>query len=350
MSYFRENIEALAAYVPGEQPAPGEKVVKLNTNENPYPPSPAAMEALRAAEGDSLRRYPHPYAQMAREAAGRVTGFPPEWILVGNGSDDLLTMLMRSVAEPGRKVVFPSPTYVLYQTLAEIQDAEVVEVPFDDDYHLPVDALAQANGAVTLIANPNSPSGTRADNDALADLAGKLQGLLVVDEAYVDFADGDALALVREYENVLVLRTLSKGYSMAGLRLGFGVAQPGVIDGLSKVKDSYNVNALSCLIGAAALDDQAWKDANAAKIRASRDRLTEALEALGFRVLRSQANFLLARPSSRRAGELYEGLKRRGILVRYFDRPHLADKLRITVGTDEQNAALIAALKEIAAE
>jgi len=347
MSYFRDNIDAMNAYVPGEQPAPGATVVKLNTNESPYPPSAAALAVLRDFDDDLLRRYPHPYAQTFREAAAEVLGFESDWILPGNGSDDLLTMLMRSIAERGRPVVFPMPTYVLYRTLAEIQDAEVVEVPFDDEYNLPVDGLAEAGGAVTLVANPNSPSGTMASNDQLADLAGRLDGVLVVDEAYVDFADSNALDLVRRFDNVIVLRTLSKSYSLAGLRLGFGVACPGLLDGLAKVKDSYNVNALSCAVGAAAMRDQAHMTANTRRIRASRAKLTGDLEALGFAVLPSQSNFLLARPAGGEGAALYEALKARGILVRYFNEPRLDDKLRITVGADEQNAALIDALTDI---
>ena len=347
MSYFRDSIDAMSAYVPGEQPAPGAKVVKLNTNENPYPPGAGALAVLRNFDNDLLRRYPHPYAQAFREAAGEVLGFDSDWILVGNGSDDLLTMLMRSIAEPGRRVVLPMPTYVLYRTLARIQDAEVVEVPFDDEYNLPVDALARAGGAVTLVANPNSPSGTMASNDQLADLAERLDGVLVVDEAYVDFADSNALDLVRRFDNVIALRTLSKSYSLAGLRVGFGVACPDLLDGLAKVKDSYNVNALSCAVGAAAMRDQAHMTANARRIRASRAELTAGLEALGFAVLPSQSNFVLARPAGGVGARLYEALKARGILVRYFNEPRLDDKLRITVGTDEQNAALIDALTDI---
>lgn len=346
MTYFRENIEAMSGYVPGEQPAADAKVVKLNTNENPYPPSPAAVGVLRSFDGELLRRYPHPYAERFRRAAADVLGVRSEWILAGNGSDDLLTMLMRSTAAPGRAVAMPTPTYVLYRTLAEIQDAEIVEVPFDDDYNLPVAALAAADAAITLVASPNSPSGTQAGCDRLADLAGRLGGILVIDEAYAGFADADALGLAERFENVIVLRTLSKSHSLAGLRLGFGVANPALLAGLAKVKDSYNVGALACAVGAAAIGDRDWTGANVAKIRASRAVLAESLQSLGFRVWPSQSNFLLAAPPVG-AGELYEALKARRILVRYFNGPRLADKLRITVGTDEDNAALVAALKEI---
>ena len=347
MTYFRQNIDALSAYVPGEQPPSDAKVIKLNTNENPYPPAPAALQVLRELDGELLRRYPHPMARAFREAASLALGVPADWILVGNGSDDLLTMIMRGCAEPGRRVVYPMPTYVLYRTLAQIQDAEVVEVPFHEDYSLPIEPLIKAQGAVTFIASPNSPSGTVAPVELLDKLAMQLSGILVVDEAYVDFADSNALELVKKYDNVIVLRTLSKGYSLAGLRLGFGIANPSLLEGFFKVKDSYNVDAIACAVGAAAIADQSYKENNAQKIKNSRTKMQEALQKLGFYVLPSQANFLLAQSPSGNAQSLYQTLKERGIFVRYFNQPRLADKLRITIGTPEQNEALLKVLAEI---
>jgi len=347
MSYFRDNIEKLAAYVPGEQPAAGEKVIKLNTNENPYPPSPAAMKVLRELDGDLLRRYPHPFAMKFRETAARVLGVGAEYVLVGNGSDELLSMIMRAMAEPGRRVVYAMPTYVLYRTLAEIQAAEIVEVPYDEQYNLPVDALAAAGGAVTLVCTPNSPSGTVAPTAQLKELAGRLKGVLVIDEAYTDFADENALELVGRCPNVVVLRTLSKGYSLAGLRVGFAVGKPDLLKGLAKVKDSYNVDAVACAVAAAAVEDQAHKTANVEKVKASRGKLAADLVKLGFKVWPSQANFMLVRPTDGNAERLYRELKDRRILVRYFKEPRLEDKLRISVGTDDQNAALVKAIAEL---
>jgi histidinol-phosphate aminotransferase len=347
MSYFRQNIDDLSAYVPGEQPPADAKVIKLNTNENPYPPSPAALRVLRELDPEMLRRYPHPMARSFREAASQVLGVPADWILVGNGSDDLLTMIMRACAEPGRRVVYPMPTYVLYRTLAQIQDAEVVEIPYHEDYSLPIAEMIAAQGAVTFVASPNSPSGTAASVELLDKLAAQLSGVLVIDEAYVDFAESNALELVKKYDNVIVLRTLSKGYSLAGLRLGFGVANPGLLAGLTKVKDSYNVDAIACEVGAAAITDQLHKNSNAQKIKDARTQLSGALQKLGFEVLPSQANFLLAKLPTGNAQWLYEICKERGIFVRYFNQPGLQDKLRITVGTPEQNEALIKVLTEV---
>ena len=347
MSYFRKNIDAMSGYVPGEQPPQGAKVVKLNTNESPYPPSPAAMKVLRDLDGENLRRYPDAMAGEFRRAAGNVLGVAPEWILPGNGSDDLVMMIARACTGPGRAAAYPVPTFTFYVTQARVQAAEIVEVPFDEDFNLPVDELAEANAAVTFVANPNSPSGTFAPVDRLDELAGRVSGLLAIDEAYVDFSEQDALRLAEKHDNVIILRTLSKGYSLAGLRLGFGVGNPGLLDGLSKAKAIYNVSAAACAVGAAAIEDQAHKIANAEKIKASRTKLTSELADMGFRVWPSQANFLLARPPGGDAGRMHQALKARGILVRYFNEPRLDDKLRITVGTDRQNAALVEGLKQI---
>ena len=347
MSFFRPAVDTLRPYVPGRQPAAGAQIVKLNTNENPYPPSPRALAALAAIEADELRRYPNPVSQEFRQAVADTLNLDPAWILAGNGSDDLLTMLVRSATGPDRPVVYPTPTYVLYRTLAGIQEAPVVEVPFDDDFVLPVAALAEARGALTFVANPNSPSGTAAPVSTLAYLADSLDGLLVIDEAYVAFADTDALDLVRRRPNVAILRTLSKSHGLAGLRLGYAIAPPAVIEGLAKVKDSYNVGAVADRVGAAAIRDTAHVRHVVDRIVGSRQTLAAHFERLGWRVWPSQANFLLVRPPAGDAARLHRQLEAFGVLVRYFDEPALADTLRITVGTDEQHARLLDALQQI---
>lgn len=347
MSYFRPAIDALTAYQPGEQPAAGEQLVKLNTNENPYPPSPGALAALQSVAADSLRRYPQPAADEFRASAAAVLGIDPTWIVAGNGSDDLLTMLFRSVADAERPVAFPAPTYSLYRTLARMQAAPAVEVPFDDTYALPVERLAAAAAALTIVASPNSPSGNRIPNADLDELAARVSGILVIDEAYAAFATGDALELTARRENVVVLRTLSKSHSLAGLRLGFAVAPPALLSGLLKVKDSYNVDAVSARVGAAAIRDTAHTVANVERVCASRERLSAALADIGCRVWPSEANFLLVRPPDGDARNVYERLKAEGILIRYFDEPMLADRMRITVGTPAQNERLLAALRQL---
>jgi histidinol-phosphate aminotransferase len=343
MEAFRAAIRAMRGYTPGEQPQ-DRRYVKLNTNENPYPPSPSVAQALTRVVGSELRLYPDPTAGALRAAASALYGIPREQILVGNGSDDLLTMLVRACIGPGDRIAYPVPTYSLYDTLAEIQQGEVVRVPFAADFRLP-SALADANAKLTIICNPNSPSGTLTPVGELARFAAKTSGLVVVDEAYVDFADETALALVGRTENVIVLRTLSKSYSLAGVRIGLAFGAASVLGELMKVKDSYNVNRLSIVAAVAALGDQDWMRDNVARIRATRGRLTASLRDLGYEVPDSQTNFVLARKPGVDQEGIYLGCKERGVLVRYFAVDGLRDALRITVGTEEEIDALLAALR-----
>ena len=346
MNYFRQAIATMSGYTPGEQPKPGTAIIKLNTNENPYPPSPKALEVLRNLDSEWLRRYPDPYSRDFCQAVSKALDVPADWVIVTNGSDDLLNILIRACAEgKERKVIYPMPSYVLYRTLASLQAAEVVEVPYPPDFQLPIDELVAANGAVTLIATPNSPSGHIVPLNDLRTLASQVSGILAIDEAYVDFADYSALSLVQEFDNVIVLRTMSKGYSLAGLRLGFGIANPKLISGLFKVKDSYNVDALAILVGTAAMEDRAYKNACAEKVKRSRSKLAIDLKQIGFDVRDSQGNFLLVTPPNNNAADIYQSLKEQGILVRYFNSPGLDDKLRITVGTEEQNQKLLQEIK-----
>jgi histidinol-phosphate aminotransferase len=348
MSYFRRSVDEMSAYQPGEQPQqPG--FVKLNTNENPYPPSPKVLEALREQVGPSLRLYPDPLANRFREAVAKVLDFPVDWIMAGNGSDDLLTIVTRAFVGEGERVVYPVPTYSLYRTLAQLQGAQSVEIPFPADYGLP-QRLAEASGQLTLLANPNSPSGTWVPPAAVEGLASKCRNVLVVDEAYVDFAEGSCLDVVRRRRNVIVLRTLSKSFSLCAMRIGFAVAHPEIIEGMMKVKDSYNVNRLAIFAGAAAMEDIAWTRRNADKIKATRTRTIETLSRLGFSCWPSQSNFVLARATQGiSARSIYEKLKQRKILVRYFDQPRVDDCLRISVGTDEEMDKLFMALRDVLA-
>ena len=345
MSYFRPAIDNTTGYIPGEQPKPGTTVIKLNTNENPYPPSPKVIEVLRNLDLECLRRYPDPFAREFCQAASVALGVPADWIIVGNGSDELLNVLVRACADGDeRRVVYPTLTYTFYRTLAEIQPATTVEIPYLPDWRLPIADLVAARGAITFVASPNSPSGHIVPIADLRTLASQITGVLVIDEAYVDFAPDSALSLVREFENVIVLRTLSKGYSLAGLRMGFGIANPALLSGLFKVKDSYNIDAIANMVGAAAMRDQDYKNSCADRVKKSRTKLAIDLQKIGFTVGESHGNFLLATPPGGNTSQLQQGLKERGILVRYFDSPGLNDKLRITVGTDEQNLLLIEAL------
>jgi histidinol-phosphate aminotransferase len=345
MSYFRQNIESMAGYVSGEQPQGG-KFIKLNTNENPYPPSPAVTRAIAAAVKGGLTKYPDATAEAFRRRAGEVLGVEPDWILCGNGSDDILTILTRAFVGQGDRLRLPYPSYVLYKTLAEIQGAESEEVRFDSDWTLPDEFAAASNNLrLAFLPNPNSPSGTMIPPDRVAELADALPCPLLVDEAYADFAEENCLALVAQNEKIMVSRTLSKSYGLAGLRFGFLIAQPQMIEQLMKVKDSYNCDALSIAAATAAIDDQAWSAENRAKVIASRDRLMNGMRDMGFANVPSQANFIWNTHPERPLKPLYQGLKDQRILVRYMDYPDWGDGLRISVGTDDQIDACLGLLE-----
>ena len=341
---FRRNIAGMQGYVPGEQPQEA-GYIKLNTNENPYPPSPAVRKALLAEANSLLRLYPDPDATTLRRQAALTYGFDLSRVIAGNGSDDLLSMVARAFVGEGDTLCCPTPTYTLYDTLVQIQGGKMAAIPYPEDYSLPA-GLAARRAKVTIVATPNSPSGTSIPMAALADLADRVAGVLVIDEAYADFAEETALSLAREKENVIVLRTLSKSFSLAGMRIGLGFAPPAILAGLNKVRDSYNLSRLAIAAGEAALKDIGWMEKNIAKIRKTRATLLYALPSLGFSPFLSQSNFVLAKRSrGRSAKPVYEALKRKKILVRYFDTPRLSGCLRITVGTDDEIAALLAALE-----
>jgi histidinol-phosphate aminotransferase len=266
-------------------------------------------------------------------------------ILAGNGSDELLAMVFRATLGEGDTVAYPVPTYSLYDTLALVQEARIVHIPVTPDFALPLDALADARANLTIVCSPNSPSGTLTPSRSLGALAKRLDGrLLVIDEAYVDFGDANALGLVRRHRNVVVLRTLSKSYSLAGMRLGLCFAHPTVIDALMKVKDSYNLSRVALAAGAEALRDAAWMRRNVAKVIRTRAQTEVRLRKLGFHVLPSQANFVFARMPGRDMAPVTRGLRRNGILVRHFATPLLHDALRISIGTPAEMNALFKAL------
>ncbi len=334
----------MTGYVPGEQPQGG-KLIKLNTNENPYPCSPKVKAAIGRAVQAGLQKYPDPAATAFRFRASELLGVDPDWILCGNGSDDLLTIVTRALVDSGDHVRFAQPSYTLYHTLAEIQGAKCHVVDYQPDWTLgeaftkPCDQLRLA-----YLANPNSPSGTWIPPEEVARIADALPCPLLVDEAYADFAETNCLALVAQNKKIMVARTLSKSYALAGLRFGFLVAQPQVIRELAKVKDSYNCDTLSIAGATAAIDDRNWFEQTRSAVLATRTRLTDQLRQLDFECVDSQANFVWCNPPHQTAEQLYQQLKSDGILVRYMNYPGWGDGLRITVGTDEQIDALLALL------
>lgn len=352
MSLQRRNIEAMEGYTPGEQPAGG-KVIKLNTNENPYPPSPAVAAALSAIDSATLRRYPPPLATEFRNAAAALHGVTADHIIPTNGGDELLRLVLTTFVEPSDTVVVAEPSYSLYPVLTDIQGCMLKRVPLQDDWQLPTDFGDQLDDAkLCILVNPHAPSGQLLSIETLAALAGSFDGLLLVDEAYVDFVDPeqdyDSMPLVRELANVLILRTLSKGYSLAGLRFGYGLGAPALIAPmLYKTRDSYNTDLIAQRLATAALQDQQYAQSTWAKVRANRTQLSSDLGELGLVALPSQSNFLLCQvPQTPGAARLYLSLKERGVLVRFFDSEGLRDRLRISIGNDEENQFLLDALRD----
>ncbi len=344
--FVRSTIQKMAGYAPGEQPAPGTRIIKLNTNENPFPPSPKVMEAIAKVPGEHLRRYPDPMSRSFCAAAGKVLGFKPDWIITGNGSDDVLAFALLTFCAPGDVLAYPDPTYSLYPVLAGINDVSVKPVPWEDNWRLPIEGLLASGAKAIFLANPNAPTGTLVEPGVIGDLASRFDGAVLVDEAYADFAEANCLELVRRHENVIVCRTLSKAYSLAGLRFGFAVAQPQVIAEMNKVKDSYPCDAISIAAATAAIEDQEYARKTWEHVKAQRSRLADELTKMGWQVIPSHTNFLFAMPPGGRGKECYEFLKSRGVLVRHFDKPGQRDKVRISIGTTEENDVLLKLLRE----
>lgn len=355
MSFERSNIEKMQGYTPGEQSSAG-KIIKLNTNENPYPPSPQVAASLQAIDVAELRRYPSPLADSFRRAAAKLHSVAPANIVPTNGGDELLRLVFTTFAAPGETIAITQPSYSLYPVLAEVQDCELLEIPLLPDWSMPDDFAAQlqaADARLAILVNPHAPTGMLLSSETLAQLAQNFSGVLVVDEAYVDFVEPalnyDSIPLINRHDNILILRTLSKGYSLAGLRFGYGIADQSLIDPmLYKTRDSYNTDTISQQLATAAIESVDDARQNCGQVRQSRAAMSEALNSLGFETLPSQSNFLLCQvPPSITAENLYQALKQRNILVRYFDQDRLRDKLRISIGNEEENSALLAALNEL---
>lgn len=335
------RVAAMRGYVPGEQPPAG-RLIKLNTNENPYPCSPLVAQAI-THEARNLHLYPAPAADALRNKAAEVYGVAPEQVLVGNGSDELLAMILRACVLDGEAVAYAVPTYSLYRTLAESVGARVVEVAADGAA-MPR-AVAEARAQVTFICTPNSPTGRAIALDAIADFARGAAGVVVVDEAYADFGTSTALSILADHPNMVVTRSFSKSFSLAGLRLGLAFAHGDFVGELLKVKDSYNVSRLAITAGVAALDDYAWMTGNVSRVRATRARVTARLRTAGFGVEDSQANFIWVDCSRAGGGRaVYERLRTAGVLVRYFDVEGLRDGIRASIGTDDQMDVLLGVL------
>ncbi len=356
--YERPGLREVRGYVPGEQPT-DPSVIKLNTNENPWPPSPRVAERLRSFPVERLRRYPEPLSDSFRRVAAELHGVEPGNVIATNGGDELLRLALATYVEPGETIGLAEPAYSLYRVLARLHGARVASVPLESDWSLPPDLARRWNDAgvrLAFVVNPHAPSGALYPVEALAALADALDGVLLVDEAYVDFVDParghDATPLVRTRDNVLLLRTLSKGYSLAGLRFGYGLGGGDLLAPmLCKTKDSYNKDALGQALASAALQDQAWARDTWERVRSERERVRVALAERDLASPPSETNFLLLHVPARRyppgAGALQAALRERGVLVRHFGEPRLAECLRISIGTPEENDRLLALLGEL---
>jgi histidinol-phosphate aminotransferase len=347
VKYGRKILEAVTGYVPGEQPV-DLNVIKLNTNENPYSPSPRVVEAMRALGTEALRRYPDPSASAFRQECAKRYGLPgTDWIIAGNGMDELLSLVIRTFVDPDEKVLAPYPTYSLYDVLCKLHGCEMISVDLDGHFQLP-ERFYETPAKLCLLARPNAPSGVSVPRVDVERLCQGFPGIVVIDEAYVDFGDDHCMDFPARFENAVVMRTFSKSFSLAGMRIGIAVARPEIINEFMKVKDSYNMSAFSEAAALAAVKDYGYMRDNVERVRATRGRLHTALAAMGFDIPESQSNFLLARwDGTPTAREIFETLRDRGIYVRYFASRGLENALRITVGTDEQCGALVHALAEI---
>lgn len=342
---LRKNIAEMTGYVPGFQPD-GEGWIKLNTNENPYPPSPQVVAAIGEELGDdgaSLRKYPDAGSKEARKVAAQLYGVDPSWVIMANGSDELLNNLIRAFASEGEEIAYIHPSYSYYATLAQIQGVRIRTFGLTDDYQI-ADFPKLYEGKLFFLTSPNAPLGGAFDNEMIADLAGRCSGVLVVDEAYVDFADATALELVAEHENIVITRTLSKSYSLAGMRLGLAVARPEVIAALDKIRDHYHLDRLALVAATAALKDQDYLRTTVTEICRTRDEFREQLLALGFTVAHSAANYLFVCPPDGNGKVVYDALYARKILVRYFSDPLLSHGVRISIGTPEEMEATLKVL------
>jgi histidinol-phosphate aminotransferase len=347
MITLRRNIAEMAGYVPGFQPDDIASYIKLNTNENAYPPSPRVIDAIAKEAGEGLRRYPDASSRLAREEAGKLYGFDPSWIVMANGSDEVLNNLIRAFAAEGDEIAYVHPSYSYYGTLAEVQGARVRTFGLTEQFE-PAGIPEGYGAKLFFLTNPNAPLGFTYTQRYIADLAGRLSGMLVIDETYADFAEENSLDLVRSLDNVVVTRSFSKSYALAGMRLGMAIARPEVIGALNKIRDHYNLDRLAQAAAVATMKDQEYFLSCIGKLKATRGWFTAELEKLGYQVIPSSGNYVFATPPDRDGAKVYQGLYDRRILVRHFSDPILSQGVRISIGTQEEMERTVQALRELA--
>ncbi|MGQ0756111.1 histidinol-phosphate transaminase [Acinetobacter baumannii] len=351
MRFWSPEVRELEPYVPGEQPKI-QNLLKLNTNENPYSPSPKVVEAVQAVlheQADVLRLYPDPDATALKQAIAKQQNIDVSQVFVGNGSDEVLAHIFKAFFLQDEPILYPDITYSFYPVYSQFFGTKTKEIPLDENFEIDVQDYTQPNGGV-IITNPNAPTSIAL---SLAEIEQVLQAnpdrVVVIDEAYVDFGAESAVSLINRYENLVVCQTTSKSRSLAGLRVGFAIAQSHLIAALEAVKNSFNsypIDRFAIAAAVASFEDQAYFEEQCQKVITSREKLVRDLTELGFDVLPSKANFIFATHSQHDAGQLAQKLREQGIIVRYFNKPRINQFLRITVGTDEQNARLVQTLKQ----
>jgi histidinol-phosphate aminotransferase len=344
-SFLRRSLAGFQPYGPGDQPADDEHWIKLNTNESPIGPSPKVIEAIRAAATDSLRFYPSPSAQAAREAIAKRFGLSAEMVLLGNGADELIELCFRAFAGAGDQVAFATPTYPLLEPVAAVHECEVSQHSMGADWTMP-DSLREDPAPLKFVVNPNSPTGTWHERGVIEPIVKSAAGVVVLDEAYVDFAPEARVDLLRDYDNVVILRTMSKSYALAGMRIGFALGHPDLISAMDLVKDVYNMNRLAIVAAKAAIEDVDYQRRLVGQVSSERTWLAKELEKLEFEVASSATNFLFVQPPGD-ARKTVDELRRRRILVRHYEREPITGWLRITIGTRAQHEQLLSALKEL---
>ncbi len=347
-SFLKPALRRFDPYVPGFQPRDGEGWLKLNTNESPWPPSPRVLDALRTAVNGDLRLYPEPMSQPARVAIAGLHGVDAAQVALGNGADEVIEMCFRAFAGTGARIAFPHPSYPLFGPLAAMYESRAVSHELTEDWGLP-DSFAADDAPLKFLVNPNSPTGTWIDPAGVRQVVQRSAGVLVLDEAYVDFAPQDCMGLLKEgHENLLITRTFSKSYALAGMRIGYAVGPPALIAALDLVKNSYNLDRLAIVAAVAAIEDRVYHDRLVSFVTEERTWVSERLRERGFDVLPSAANFVFARPSAGGDMRAIAGrLDRRKVLIRCYDRPPIAGWFRVTIGTREQHERLLEALREV---
>jgi len=346
-SFVRKGLQGYQPYVPGEQPPDGEDWVKLNTNESPLPPSPRVIEAIKAAAGESLRLYPSPTAAPARRAIAKHFGLAESQVSVGNGADDLIEMCFRAFAGPGDRVAYSTPTYPLLVSLCLLHDAVPSPNPSGEMFTWSTE-LMDDPAPLKFLVNPNSPTGTWHAGPSVERVLMRSEGVVVLDEAYVDFAAESQLPLLAKHENLLIVRTMSKSYALAGMRIGFALGSPALIAALDAVKDSYNVDRLAIVAASAAIEDSEHHRKIVEHVISERVWLENQLAELGFEHSPSEANFVFVKPAlGNSAAAVADALRERRILIRHYDFHPIEGWFRITIGTRPQHEILLSALREI---